>query len=127
MESKSIDLAWLIELGSNLVDHLKEVHECSDLPSDVRKLCTIRRAEGESVTIRWYHSKEGAVSGTFYTLDELSKLEYSNNLDHVLEYTETLTAPVMIVFACFEHIRLGLKKESFYFYNKHSNISTVYV
>ncbi len=122
METPSIDLDRLIELGDNLCNHLQEVDK---VPDNARKLCTIMRAGGDAVTIKWYHSKPE--SKGHYTLEELKELHYTNHLGSVLDYTEHLTAPIMIVFACFEQIRNGFGKDKIYFYNKKSNVSSVYV
>ncbi len=115
-EKKSVILEGLNELTESAMSSTQEVTEMK-IPA--RLIARITLAEDEIVglgcRLHWVSTGENTLSR-----NERLALAYSNNLDSVAEYEDgqTLTAPMAIIFATFECIRVGLDRPFIYILRK---------
>lgn len=112
-----VNLQGLTEIGQSFIQHMSEVTELAET-KEHNYICHIRpdRTMMGFVRLVWaYSDQEYSGQGTIFEKDDLKEVEFSNNLDSLIDYQESIGAPVSVIFATLECIRKSKNYENVIF------------
>lgn len=112
-----VNLQGLSELGQRFIGHMSEVMELVETKKH-HYICSIipDRTLMGFVRLVWaYADNEYAKQATKFEKDDLKTVNFSNNLGSLIDYEDSIAAPVSVIFATLECIRSSKKYEEVIF------------